>query len=273
MAASTGKQGAADHDDGDRVEFEAEAEARVAGARVEDQHESSRSGADAVERIDRHSRGAERQSHEQRGLLAVADREKVAAEAREVREQTAERERGDEAQRGGCERKFCAERNFKRRETVVEWMRQTDGLRCDPECATAHEEHAGERDKEWRLPEPVDCRAHAGAERGADPKRRECSQHRMNVMLFDQRRGEDRREPDDGADGQIDAARENHERHSDCSDAERGVVGEKIEDAAGGEKTGVEEARRRVEHGENRSRGKLRQPGLERGAHAGANRE
>lgn len=60
VTATSAQQRSADHDDGDGIEFQAESKAGIAGAGVEQQNQTRTGRTEAVERIHRDPRRAER---------------------------------------------------------------------------------------------------------------------------------------------------------------------------------------------------------------------
>ena len=91
-------------------------------------------------------------------------------------------------------------------------------------------------------------------------------------MLFDQNGEKDIREARHRADGQINAARENDQRHPDRDEAEAGVADEKIGDVPDGGKVfvAVAPAGGDEQQEENAGRHQLRQALAEGGVHAAA---
>ena len=119
--------------------------------------------------------------------------------------------------------------NARLRDGGVGGVVDRDGLGADEVAAAARQEHAGQRHDERREVEALDQEALQRAERRAE------HQHQRHGGVgiparVEQRRGDHRRQRDDRAHRQVDAARQDHEGHAHRDDAQEGVVDEQVEE-------------------------------------------
>jgi hypothetical protein len=172
-------------------------------------------------------------------LLIAPDREQCAAETHVVPDDIADRHHENQEECGCRNLDPLADGKTEVRDRIVPWMRNSHRLGIQPESRAACEEHAGERDQKRRQSKNMNQGSHACAQRRSNQHCQRPDHAGMQTASGHQRRGENRRESNDCTDRKIDSTRENHQRHSDRRDAEKCIVGEKIHDHAGREKSVV----------------------------------
>ena len=94
----------------------------------------------------------------------------------------------------------------------------------------AGEKHAGQGDDEGGHFQIVDDCPHDRAEQRGDHKDKREGGQRMDAGILQENGEENTGESDDRADGQVNAAGQDHEGHANGGNAQKGIVGQQIAD-------------------------------------------
>jgi len=134
-----------------------------------------------------------------------------------------------------------------------------DGFFAHHQAESATEEHSRQRDEEGLELEKVDETSHGTAQKQPAQQHGENDREGREVMLFDKAGREDADAPDHGANGEVDAAGEDHEGHAHRSNPEKRIIGEQIDQDQRAGEAAIEEAAGEVQDEANRRGGEKRQ--------------